>query len=260
MGVAGQSAHLTRDAEDRVVQLAFTRPISCEAGDRLVFRECSSLDSSTSFDVVNVRGGRHVEVAACACPAGLTTLDSGIAEWAAAVAAPEPDAEPQPTAAEEQDAPSSGGAWEEDRSTDGSDTEGSLVDFIAADDDSDDDGVPTTPHEEEEEEQMQDPQAEVQELVADFPYDKALLEEDAGAAGGLRRSRRQRAPVTRYQDDNYERMMMEDVSDMESSAAEEDEEEGGQQQEEDEEDDEYAGCSDDAEDSDEASESDYVEL
>ena len=86
------------------------------------------------------------------------------------------------------------------RSSDGSDSEGSLVDFIVKGDDDDDDI---------EIEVQPDTRDEVTQLVEDFPFDKALLKEDT--SGGPRRSKRNRKQVTRYQDANYGKLMYDDV-------------------------------------------------
>lgn len=86
------------------------------------------------------------------------------------------------------------------RSSDGSDSEGSLVDFVVKDVDSED---------EEEIEVQEDTRDEVTQLVEDFPFDKSLLEEDN--TGGPRRSRRNRKTVVRYQDPNYGKLMYDDV-------------------------------------------------
>ena len=86
------------------------------------------------------------------------------------------------------------------RSSDGSDSEGSLVDFIVKEANSD---------EEIESEPEEDTRDEVTQLVEDFPYDKTLLEEDT--SGGPRRSRRNRKAVVRYQDPNYGKLMYDDV-------------------------------------------------
>lgn len=87
------------------------------------------------------------------------------------------------------------------RSSDGSDSEGSLVDFIVKGNDDDDDDV--------EIEVQPDTRDEVTQLVEDFPFDKELLKEDT--SGGLRRSRRNRKQATRYQDANYSKLMYDDV-------------------------------------------------
>ena len=92
------------------------------------------------------------------------------------------------------------------RSSDGSDSEGSLVDFIVKDAKSD---------EEIESEPEEDTRDEVTQLVEDFPYDKTLLEEDT--SGGPRRSRRNRKAVVRYQDPNYGKLMYDDASDISES-------------------------------------------
>ena len=92
---------------------------------------------------------------------------------------------------------------EEERSTDGSDSEGSLKDFIMGSED------------EEEEEEASEKEEEVDEttlaneLVEEFPFDKSLLEESK--TEGPRRSRRARKAVTRYVDDRYAQLMYDDV-------------------------------------------------
>lgn len=92
------------------------------------------------------------------------------------------------------------------RSSDGSDSEGSLVDFIVKGGDSE---------EEEESEVEEDTRDEVTQLIEDFPFDKSLLEEDN--TGGPRRSRRNRKAVVRYQDPNYGKLMYDDASDISES-------------------------------------------
>ena len=102
---------------------------------------------------------------------------------------------------------------EEARSTDGSDSEGSLVEFITKDNSDD-----------EEEEVDEDNRDEATALVEDFPYDRSLLEEDT-SQNGLRRSRRQRKQTTRYVDpDNYNKLMFGDVDNdaLDSSSSEDD--------------------------------------
>lgn len=86
----------------------------------------------------------------------------------------------------------------DDRSSDGSDSEGSLVDFImkTEDEDSEDEDV----------ESDNDDAA----LVNEFPYDPALLEEETNATGP-RRSRRQRKAPTRYVDAQFNKLMFDDV-------------------------------------------------
>ena len=115
------------------------------------------------------------------------------------------------------------------RSTDGSDSEGSLVDFIIKSDD-----------EEEEEEPVVLSDDDVVDLVKEFPFDKRLLEEHDTT--GPRRSRRTKKDPTRYVDPNYAKLMLDDVSDLE-----EEEEE----QEEQEEDDQSFRCDSDESESDE---------
>ena len=101
---------------------------------------------------------------------------------------------------------------EEARSTDGSDSEGSLVDFITKD----------NSDEEEEEEVEEDNRDEATQLIEDFPFDRSLLEEDN--TSGLRRSRRQRKQITRYVDpDNYNKLMFGDVDENALNSSSEDE-------------------------------------
>lgn len=106
------------------------------------------------------------------------------------------------------------------RSSDGSDSEGSLVDFIVKGNDSE---------EEEESEVEEDTRDEVTQLVEDFPFDKSLLEEDN--TGGPRRSRRNRKTVVRYQDPNYGKLMYDDV-DVEKLSDSDDEQNKKKQEEE----------------------------
>ena len=92
---------------------------------------------------------------------------------------------------------------EDDRSSDGSDSEGSLVDFITKSED--------------EEVESEDEATDVplkkdeiaKQLLEEFPYDKSLLNETN--TSGPRRSRRQRKNITRYRDPEYEKLMMDDV-------------------------------------------------
>ena len=88
---------------------------------------------------------------------------------------------------------------EDDRSTDGSDSEGSLVDFVVKDDECEIEPLPDHP----------DEKTEVELLQRDFPYDRRLLEEDRST--GPRRSKRQRRSVSRYQDPDYGKLMYDDV-------------------------------------------------
>ena len=91
---------------------------------------------------------------------------------------------------------------EDDRSTDGSDSEGSLVDFIVKDEEDNFEAenlLPDNP----------DEKTEVQLLQEEFPYDRRLLEETPST--GPRRSKRQRRSVTRYQDPDYDKLMYDDV-------------------------------------------------
>ncbi len=91
---------------------------------------------------------------------------------------------------------------EDDRSTDGSDTEGSLVDFIVKDEEDNSDAESLLPD-------NLDEKTEVQLLREEFPYDKRLLEETTST--GPRRSKRQRRSVTRYQDPDFGKLMYDDV-------------------------------------------------
>jgi len=85
-------------------------------------------------------------------------------------------------------------------SSDGSDSEGSLVDFILESEDEED--VPFG-------EGMDDEDANAM-LVNEFPYDPSLLQE-ARTTSGPRRSRRQRKAPVRYVDDKYVQLMYDDV-------------------------------------------------
>ena len=87
----------------------------------------------------------------------------------------------------------------DDRSSDGSDSEGSLVDFIMKSDDEEDFSEPGSAGE----------NADTT-LVAEFPYDAALLQEPADTSGP-RRSRRQTKVPVRYVDDKYAQLMFDDV-------------------------------------------------
>ena len=201
LGVAGQSATISCNDAGEAVQITFVRPVSCKAGDSLRFDGCSSFDATTVFEIASVKGRRIVDVVPehILDPSAATMLDSGVAVVSAAPAADKSSSADDAT------------------STDGSDTEGSLVDFIEKD--------PSGSEEEEEEEEESDldEEREAQRLVAEFPFDRALLEEQPAAAEApLRRSRRARAAPTRYVDEKYETLMMEDVSDISSeSSAEE---------------------------------------
>ena len=92
------------------------------------------------------------------------------------------------------------------RSTDGSDSEGSLVEFIAKSDD------------EEEEEPVVLSDDDAVDLVKEFPFDARLLEERDTA--GPRRSRRTKKVPVRYVDPNYAKLMLDDVSDLEEEEVE----------------------------------------
>jgi hypothetical protein len=87
---------------------------------------------------------------------------------------------------------------DEERSTDGSDSEGSLVDFIVKDDDDDEDTIEQMPEVD-----------EATMLQESFPYEKELLQEKPST--GPRRSKRKRKAVTRYQDPSYSKLMYDDV-------------------------------------------------
>lgn len=87
------------------------------------------------------------------------------------------------------------------RSSDGSDTEGSLCDFIVKDELSAD--------EEPKEASASTTTAQVaDELVRDFPYDRALLAESGRRPGALRRGRRARQAPRRYEDPDYRTLML----------------------------------------------------
>ena len=86
------------------------------------------------------------------------------------------------------------------RSTDGSDSEGSLKEFI----------LHSEEEEEEEEEIEVDASTLANELIEEFPYDKSLLSEER-KEGVPRRSRRARKVPTRYVDDRYAQLMYDDV-------------------------------------------------
>lgn len=209
LGVAGQSATIQRDDDGRVVGIAFTRPVGFKVGDSLSF----STAPDWAFDVSSVEG-RVVAVAPQAADSLPGTIESGTVGVVAAAAA-----------VDEQDAGSYEEEQMEERSTDGSDTEGSLKDFIESDPDSDAEDPYSVDAEEDEE--PVDAKTEAAELAADFPFDKSLLEEDADAAEGApRRSRRARAPVKRYLDSAYAERMLEgaDPEDVLQSESEEEEE------------------------------------
>ncbi|MAM67757.1 MAG: hypothetical protein CMM12_03275 [Rhodospirillaceae bacterium] len=86
------------------------------------------------------------------------------------------------------------------RSTDGSDSEGSLKDFLVDDEGSEEETPDTVDAA---------PTDLAQSLVDEFPFDRALLEETT--TQGPRRSRRSTKPVTRYVDDQYAKLMYDDV-------------------------------------------------
>ncbi len=88
----------------------------------------------------------------------------------------------------------------DDRSSDGSDSEGSLVDFI----------MKTEDEEDSEDENVESDVNADAALVNEFPYDPALLEEETNATGP-RRSRRQRKAPTRYVDARFNKLMFDDV-------------------------------------------------
>ena len=238
LGVAGQTASFVRDADDAVHQIHFTRPFPVEVGDRLRFEECSFIDARVGFDVSAVeRGRRVVTVDAVHLPptsrADVVVLESGLA-----VAEQPRDAEAEPAVeevvvqAEEEEEHQQGEEADEgmeERSTDGSDTEGSLADFIEHTDDEEANDDDDEAEEGRNDEPELTAEAEVRELVAEFPFDRALLEDEDPApsradgvdgAVGVRRSRRTRAPVKRYVDSNYASLMLEDASDLSDSSEE----------------------------------------
>lgn len=100
----------------------------------------------------------------------------------------------------------------ETRSTDGSDSEGSLCDFIAHDDNSEAEEESVVSGEEEENEGAA--------LQKEFPFDRNLLEERS--SDGPRRSRRTRKPVTKYVDEHYAKLMFDDVETDNLESSEED--------------------------------------
>ena len=130
--------------------------------------------------------------------------------------------------------------YEEDdaRSTDGSDSEGSLKDFILHSEDEE---------EEEQEEKEVDASTLANELVEEFPFDKSLLEEQN--TSGPRRSRRTRQAPTRYVDDRYAKLMYDDV-DMDKLSESDDDASPVNDQSEDEDYDEDADSSSDEDDED----------
>jgi hypothetical protein len=93
------------------------------------------------------------------------------------------------------------------RSTDGSDSEGSLVDFVLNSDDEEEDAHGGGGDE------------GTVDLVKEFPFDARLLEERD--ATGPRRSRRAKKVPVRYIDPNYAKLMLDDVSDLEEEEEEE---------------------------------------
>ena len=96
------------------------------------------------------------------------------------------------------------------RSTDGSDSEGSLREWIARSDEEEDhsgDGLSSDDD-------------EVTTLVNEFPFEKSLLEENT--TDGPRRSRRNKRTPNRYVDNNYAQIMLADVSDFEEEEEDDD--------------------------------------
>lgn len=91
---------------------------------------------------------------------------------------------------------------DETRSTDGSDSEGSLVDFIVKDETDEEDFSG-----EEEEEEGDEANALLKSLTA---AERALLEQSENTEGP-RRSSRNRKAVKRYVDDNYGKLFYDDV-------------------------------------------------
>ncbi len=87
------------------------------------------------------------------------------------------------------------------------DSEGSLRDWIASS--SDEDTAPPRA--------ATDPQVVAAELVAQFPYDRKLLQVESAA--GPRRSRRKRKPVQRYVDKDMRKLMVDDAEADEYAAA-----------------------------------------
>ena len=137
--------------------------------------------------------------------------------------------------------------YDEERSTDGSDTEGSLVDFIVKDDgeeadeiESEDDGKVMA----------------IEEEVSDLLSDQVTLVESTQVVNGCRRSTRKRKATVRFEeemanDKEYQHTMKKFAQDAES-LSEEDEEDitGGEEEDEDfeQEEDDESETEDDEED------------
>ena len=92
---------------------------------------------------------------------------------------------------------------DETRSTDGSDSEGSLVDFIVKDETDAEDFS----GDEEEDKEEDEANALLKSLTAE---ERALMEQSKNTEGP-RRSSRNRKTVTRYVDDNYGKLFYDDV-------------------------------------------------
>ena len=92
---------------------------------------------------------------------------------------------------------------DETRSTDGSDSEGSLVDFIVKD------GTDEEDFSEEEEEEEEGDEANA--LLKSLTEEERRLLEQSENTEGPRRSSRNRKAVTRYVDDNYGKLFYDDV-------------------------------------------------
>ena len=88
---------------------------------------------------------------------------------------------------------------DDQRSTDGSDNGSDLEDFLVKSEDEEDDVQM----------ESEDETTEAQTLLDEFPYDRSLLQESSSS--GVRRSRRTRKSVQRYQDPDYMKLMMDDV-------------------------------------------------
>ena len=244
IGVEDQTVSVRRNAAGKVAEFAFARSVPIEPGMVIAF------DGSEQehFEVTNVRGERIVAVR----PRNWSVVEDQVTSGRVREVTVSPSE-------------AGGGGHDSDgdmesRSSDGSDTEGSLVDFIASDPDSDEEEFGPDEEQDVEETPLTSEQ-EVQELQDEFPFDRKLLEETDQT--GPRRSRRARKQVSRYVDDDYAEIMLADVSEDEAGAEEDsgDEEDDEEEEfddddyvhddDEDDEDEDFSGSEEEEEDGDE---------
>lgn len=135
--------------------------------------------------------------------------------------------------------------YDEERSTDGSDTEGSLVDFIVKDD-----GEETDEIESEDDGKVM----AIEEEVSDLLSDQVTLVESTQVVNGCRRSTRKRKATVRFEeemanDKEYQHTMKKFAQDAESLSEEDEDITGGEEDEDfEQEEDDESETEDDEED------------